>query len=115
MTLPRVTNLPDITREWINTISRICRQITGKLYLNSCFFSSNLLMSVDVCKATKKDISNRKEILQYLQSEFGKCYPSCCIHAYGSSDNGFGLRQSDLDVCVELNDNVCSLTFHFFN
>ncbi|CAF1026262.1 unnamed protein product [Adineta steineri] len=87
LSLPKITNLPCLSREWHDVLSRICRQVT------------------DEYKATRKDINHRKEILQYLQSEFQKCYPSCCAHAYGSSDNGFALRQSDLDICVELKDN----------
>lgn len=64
----------------------------------------------DQHKPRKQDIEIRQEILKYLQNEFGKCYPSCRVHLYGSSHNGFGLRQSDLDVCIELKDNVCIIS-----
>ncbi len=64
-------------------------------------------MFVDQCKSSKQDKINREEILKYLQNAFGKCYPSCVVHAYGSSHNGFGLKQSDLDICVVLKDKVC--------
>ena len=61
---------------------------------------------VDECKPRKEDIGIRQEILEYLQKEFEKCYPACRVHIYGSFHNGFGLRYSDLDVCIELKDNV---------
>jgi DNA polymerase sigma len=64
-------------------------------------------MFIDQCKLTKQDRKDREEILKYLQNEFKTCYPSCSVHAYGSSHNGFGLRNSDLDVCVILKDYVC--------
>jgi DNA polymerase sigma len=74
-----------------------------------CFY-----ISIDQCKPRKQDMEIRQEIFEYLKTEFGKCYPSCCVHIYGSSHNGFGLRQSDLDICIELKDNVCSFYFFFF-
>jgi DNA polymerase sigma len=70
-------------------------------------------MFIDQCKITKQDKENRHAILKYLQNEFGKCYPSCVVHGYGSSYNGFGFRQSDLDVSVILKDNVCFFLFYF--
>ncbi|CAF1521748.1 unnamed protein product [Adineta ricciae] len=85
--LPEMVNCPANSREWLDTLSRICQQVTGQ------------------CKPTKQDAKNRQDILNYLQTEFRKSYPSCSVHAYGSSLNGFGLRQSDLDICVLLTDN----------
>ena len=67
----------------------------------------NIFLVVDQCKASTQDMKNREEILKYIQNVFKKCYPLCCVYAYGSFNNGFGLRQSDLDVCVMVKDNVC--------
>ncbi|UJR11522.1 hypothetical protein I4U23_015703 [Adineta vaga] len=87
LTLPDRINFPTNSKEWINLLSRICHQVTEQ------------------CKPTKLDRKNRQNILNYLRIEFEKSYPSCSVHAYGSSHNGFGLRQSDLDICVLLKDN----------
>lgn len=68
-------------------------------------------MLIDQCKANKEDIEKREMILKYLQIIFEKSYPACCVYGYGSSHNGFGLRQSDLDICVLLKDNVCFIYY----
>jgi len=64
-------------------------------------------MFVDQCKPNRQDIEIRLDILRCLQIKFEKCYPSCSVHAYGSFYNGFGFRQSDLDICVRLKEKVC--------
>lgn len=61
---------------------------------------------LDECQPRKEDIEVRQKILDYLQNEFVKCYPACRVQIYGSFHNGFGLRNSDLDICIEVNDNV---------
>lgn len=68
-------------------------------------------MSLDRSKPRPIDIENRKNILNQLQKQFEKDYPDCSLHAFGSFYNGFGFRQSDLDVCMVFKDqreaNVC--------
>jgi hypothetical protein len=113
LSVPNKIALPVICTEWIDLLSHLCRYITGMFivvsYLN--IFMSLCLCFVDQYKATKNDVKKREEILNDLQVKFEKSYPTCSVHAYESSHNGFGLRQSDLDVCVLLKDNVC---FSFF-
>lgn len=41
----------------------------------------------------------RKEILTQLTTQFQKDCPDCVLNAFGSFYNGFGFRNSDLDVC----------------
>ncbi|CAF3947268.1 unnamed protein product [Rotaria sordida] len=57
------------------------------------------------CKPTKEDIAKRETLLNYLEREFRQKYSNCNIRAFGSFYNGFGLQQSDLDVCVLLELN----------
>ncbi len=67
--------------------------------------------TLERCKPTQIDIENREKILTQLQKQFEKDYPDCNLHAFGSFYNGFGFRQSDLDVCIVFKDqreeNVC--------
>jgi len=72
-----------------------------------------IFMNLERCKPTQNDIENREKILKQLQKQFEKDYPDCNLHAFGSFYNGFGFRQSDLDVCIVVKDqkeeNVCIL------
>jgi DNA polymerase sigma len=79
-----------------------------------------ILMNLERCKPTQNDIENREKILKQLQKQFEKDYPDCNLHAFGSFYNGFGFRQSDLDVCIVFKDqreeNVCIvLVFSYLN
>jgi hypothetical protein len=46
LSLPKIINLPRLSREWINTLSRICRQVAGKCIDTHLFF----FKSVDICR-----------------------------------------------------------------
>jgi DNA polymerase sigma len=63
------------------------------------------------------DIENRGKILLQLEKQFQKDYPDCNLHAFGSFYNGFGFRQSDLDVCLvfknEREQTVCIIEIQF--
>ena len=61
-------------------------------------------MNLERSKPTANDIENREQILLQLQKQFEKDYPDCSLHAFGSFYNGFGFRQSDLDVCLVCKD-----------
>lgn len=61
-------------------------------------------MSLERFKPYPSDIENRENILKQLQKLFERDYPDCNLHAFGSFYNGFGFRQSDLDVCIVFKD-----------
>ena len=65
------------------------------------------------CKPTEIDIENREKILEQLQKQFERDYPDCNLHAFGSFYNGFGFRQSDLDVCIVFKDQREGNVSHF--
>jgi DNA polymerase sigma len=80
-------------------------------------------MNLERCQPSYVDIENREKILIQLQKQFEKDYPDCNLHAFGSFYNGFGFRESDLDVCIVFKDqreeNVCDkkklkLNFNIF-
>ncbi|CAF0768557.1 unnamed protein product [Rotaria sordida] len=84
--VPNMIDLPDISQEWIHILSSLCYYITER------------------CKPRQSDTENREKILKQLQKQFEKDYPDCNLHAFGSFYNGFGFRQSDLDVCIVFKD-----------
>ncbi|CAF1121495.1 unnamed protein product [Rotaria sp. Silwood1] len=84
--IPNMIDLPAISEQWIDILSKLCRQITNR------------------CKPRKNDVENRREILHQLEKQFQKDYPDCNLHAFGSYYNGFGFHQSDLDVCIVFKD-----------
>ncbi|CAM4955318.1 unnamed protein product [Rotaria socialis] len=88
LSLPNTVVLPKISKRWADALSQLCRKIT------------------DECKMTNQDIEQRETILTCLETEFRKIYPNCRLHPAGSYKNGFGFRQSDLDVCVQLETNT---------
>jgi len=94
-------DLPKINEKWIEILSSLCRHITGKRNFNkNIFYEINL----DRCKPTNIDIENRQQILKELEKQFKEDYSDCNLHAFGSFYNGFGFRQSDLDVCIVFKD-----------
>lgn len=80
--MPNLIDLPELSPSWLDVLSLLCSRIT------------------DRCQPTELDIRNREQILGQLQRQFEKVYPNCSLHAFGSFYNGFGFRQSDLDVCI---------------
>ncbi|CAF0961898.1 unnamed protein product [Rotaria magnacalcarata] len=84
--IPNMIDLPVIDEQWIQILSKICRQIT------------------DRSKPRPRDIENRQQILNQLEKQFQKDYPDCNLYAFGSFYNGFGFSQSDLDVCLVFKD-----------
>lgn len=96
-------DLPDMHEDWIKTLSLLCHQITGK-EIGLTVRMERICESLERCKPTEMDIENREKILQQLQRQFEKDYPDCDLHAFGSFYNGFGFRQSDLDVCIVFKD-----------
>ncbi|XP_065804877.1 terminal uridylyltransferase 7 [Labrus bergylta] len=76
--------LPLITPEFLNVLNKVCEQ---------CFtdFAPDEL-EVDV----------REHILQDLETFVRRQFAGARLKLFGSSKNGFGFRQSDLDICMVL-------------
>lgn len=49
------------------------------------------------------DIRQRSSISSELQHVFEPYFPGCCVHMFGSSANGFGVRGCDMDLFLDLN------------
>ncbi|KAF7665456.1 hypothetical protein LDENG_00143220 [Lucifuga dentata] len=76
--------LPPMTPQFLNVLNQVCEQC----YLD---FAPDKL-EVDV----------REHILQDLETFVKRQFPGARLQLFGSSKNGFGFRQSDLDICMVL-------------
>ncbi|XP_029295943.1 terminal uridylyltransferase 7 isoform X2 [Cottoperca gobio] len=76
--------LPPITPEFLGVLNKVCEQ---------CFtdFAPDEL-----------EVGVREHILQDLETFVRRQFAGAQLQLFGSSKNGFGFRQSDLDICMVL-------------
>uniref|UniRef100_UPI0037E79874 terminal uridylyltransferase 7 n=1 Tax=Semicossyphus pulcher TaxID=241346 RepID=UPI0037E79874 len=76
--------LPPLTPEFLNVLNIVCEQ---------CYtdFAPDEL-----------EVGVREHILQDLQNFVRRQFAGARLQLFGSSKNGFGFRQSDLDICMVL-------------
>uniref|UniRef100_A0A665WH51 polynucleotide adenylyltransferase n=1 Tax=Echeneis naucrates TaxID=173247 RepID=A0A665WH51_ECHNA len=76
--------LPPMTPEFLSVLNKVCEQ---------CYtdFAPDEL-----------EVSVREHILRDLESFVRRQFPGARLQLFGSSKNGFGFRQSDLDICMVL-------------
>ncbi|CRG94213.1 conserved Plasmodium protein, unknown function [Plasmodium gallinaceum] len=53
-------------------------------------------------KPSQNDINNMKKFLYFLQNEINKYYKNCYVTPFGSIINGFWMRNSDIDICIQV-------------
>ncbi|KAG7489838.1 terminal uridylyltransferase 7 [Solea senegalensis] len=76
--------LPPLTPEFLNILNKVCEQCY------SDFAPDELEVGV------------REHILQDLENFVRRQFAGARLQLFGSSKNGFGFRQSDLDICMVL-------------
>ncbi|CAJ1069149.1 terminal uridylyltransferase 7 isoform X2 [Xyrichtys novacula] len=76
--------LPPITPDFLNILNKVCEQ---------CYtdFAPDEL-----------EVGVREHILQDLETFVRRQFAGARLQLFGSSKNGFGFRQSDLDICMVL-------------
>ncbi|XP_034451806.1 terminal uridylyltransferase 4 [Hippoglossus hippoglossus] len=76
--------LPPITSEFLSVLNKVCEQ---------CYtdFAPDEL-----------EVGVREHILQDLENFVRRQFAGARLQLFGSSKNGFGFRQSDLDICMVL-------------
>ncbi|XP_071438819.1 terminal uridylyltransferase 4-like [Hetaerina americana] len=85
--LPPLEQLPPMTEAFMSHINDFCEYV----YDNN---SQN-----------RNDIMTRKLILNQLQGYLSAYYPDVQLSLFGSSSNGFGFRNSDIDICLTFKGN----------
>ncbi|XP_061528099.1 terminal uridylyltransferase 7 [Phycodurus eques] len=74
--------LPPMTPDFLSVLDQVCEQ---------CF--------VDFAP-DDLEVAIRESILQDLETFVRRQFPGARLQLFGSSKNGFGFRQSDLDICM---------------
>lgn len=52
-----------------------------------------------------QDMRIRDLICDEIQAYIRRFYPTAKLQLFGSTKNGFGLRDSDMDICLTFEDN----------
>ncbi|CXI75616.1 conserved Plasmodium protein, unknown function [Plasmodium berghei] len=53
-------------------------------------------------RPSSNDINNIKQFLKILQNEIDKQYKNCHVTPFGSVINGFWMKNSDIDICIQI-------------
>ena len=130
--LPKLEVLPKMTDNWRNILDKITIQIMGYFY----YYNHSLIHSfflIFICfffnffkednQQTKKEESDRIILFNKIKSIVYKKFPEASLSLFGSSNNGFSMKKSDLDICMTLDSNLGNddvrpkkiFIQHFFN
>ncbi|KAG1670310.1 Terminal uridylyltransferase 7 [Nymphon striatum] len=92
--LPNIIPLPPMTKEFTEIIDRICKEIMNQY-------------------SPVESDNERTKILSDLKSYIQQSYPDARLELFGSSCNGFGFHNSDLDICLTFHGNETGEGFDF--
>ncbi|EDO43972.1 predicted protein, partial [Nematostella vectensis] len=81
---PVIVALPRMTKVYQNIIDAACIRVGETMGLNHM------------------EGQFRQEVLRNLEDYIREVYPAACLYLFGSSVNGFGFKESDLDICMTL-------------
>uniref|UniRef100_A0A2R5LKV9 Putative s-m checkpoint control protein cid1 n=1 Tax=Ornithodoros turicata TaxID=34597 RepID=A0A2R5LKV9_9ACAR len=80
--LPRLKELPAMTRSFMHTLNNICFDV------------------LDMISPRPHEEHTRQKLLSELEAFIRELYKDAKLSLFGSSCNGFGLIRSDLDICL---------------
>jgi DNA polymerase sigma len=86
--LPHLEELPELTPKWVDVLNNLCNHVMSE---NS---------------QTREEEKVRNDLLQTIRSIVSQKYPKAKLHLFGSSNNGFAMKKSDLDICMTLDDDL---------
>ncbi|XP_060553002.1 terminal uridylyltransferase 7-like [Ruditapes philippinarum] len=84
--LPVLKKLPPVSKTHLQLLTTVIKGVPGDF------------------KLTKDEISEREFVRKNLEVHIQGLYPDAQLRLFGSSMNGFGFHQSDLDICVVFKD-----------
>ena len=84
--LDKLDNLPTPTESWIQILTKICLKIQ------------------EDCQQNREEEKLRNELLDSLDRIIKEKYINVKLDLFGSSNNGFGMKKSDLDICLTFKD-----------
>ncbi|XP_033736916.1 terminal uridylyltransferase 7-like isoform X2 [Pecten maximus] len=80
--LPDLKPLPKMTKDFLRSLTNTIKQVPRDFAVK------------------EEEYADREDIRQELEEFIQELYPDAELHLFGSSHNGFGFKQSDLDLCV---------------
>lgn len=86
--LPKLENLPEMSPNW--------RHVLDKVF--ECIYEDN--------RQTREEEKLRGELLDEIKRIVWQKYPNARLSLFGSSNNGFAMKKSDLDICMTLDNRL---------
>jgi VacB/RNase II family 3'-5' exoribonuclease len=71
-------------------------------------FTREIMTQYRALEPTQEEVERKKALASEIQEICGKVFGNnpCTVHTYGSSVSGFGLRGSDIDMCIKFDEEV---------
>jgi DNA polymerase sigma len=82
--LPKLETLPEMTEKWRKILDNVFKRV------------------YDENRQTKEEEITRSELLREIKRIVSIKYPQAKLSLFGSSNNGFAMKKSDLDICMTL-------------
>ena len=105
-TLPKLEVLPNITESWIQILTKTCLKVMG-IYRSIILFIILILIRhlIEDSQQNKEEERIRNDLLEALYNIIKEKYEHVQLELFGSSNNGFGMKKSDLDICLTLKNH----------
>lgn len=97
-----------MTKNWRDILDYVTFQIMGQFYQKKKMFVYQYLFYYIIKEdnqQTKKEESERNLLFEKIKSIVAKKFSDANLSLFGSSNNGFGMKKSDLDICMTLDNN----------
>ena len=65
-----------------------------------CDINEQMSLLRSLCSLQSEDLKQREEIRHFIENLLKKLYPRCKVHLFGSSINGLGFKDSDIDAYI---------------
>ncbi|XP_068677425.1 terminal uridylyltransferase 4-like isoform X2 [Montipora foliosa] len=85
---PSLKKLPPITAEFGALLDYVCTTCRADFEFD------------------KEEVAYRERVLKNLEGYIHEIFPDARLYLFGSSKNGFGFRNSDIDICMTLENHV---------
>ena len=85
--------LPELTDEWRILLNGVCLHI------------------MDENSQTREEEAIRDKLLKEIRSIVAQKYSNAKLSLFGSSNNGFAMKKSDLDICMTLDEDPSKVNF----
>lgn len=110
--LPKLEELPVMTEHWREVLTKVCNRIMGKSFcfeyelckLNLFFYNQLNCCFKDDNTQTEVEETSRNILFKQIKSIVTHKFPDAKLSLFGSSNNGFAMKKSDLDICMTLKD-----------